>query len=324
MHDVITIGSAVKDVFLISKHFRVMKSDQFEGGYAECVPLGGKLEIEQFLESTGGGGTNAAATFANLDLETAVITRLGDDSSGKHIKSDLEERGIYTGLIKTIKKGRTGYSTLLTNPDGERTVLVFRGVSGDFGERDVPAKIPAKWLYMSSVGGDMAFVKKVLNKAKKQKIEVMYNPGSLELKHGRRAFDAIMRDLTVLNINLEEAQMLTKSKSRDINKIIKDINPKKTILLITDGPNGAYAYQEGKLLHARTTGKKGISRTGAGDAFGSAFAASLIKKKNLEEALKIATINAESVIMEHGPKNGLLKKWPSKKQLSEVKVREMR
>lgn len=323
MFDVITIGSATKDVFLISKKFTLIKSEQFSTGVGECLPLGSKVEVDEFVETTGGGGTNAAATFANLGFNTATITRIANDSSGKAVLEDLEAFGVSTKLVRVLKKGSTGYGALLTTPGGERSVLVHRGVSAGFSERDVPASAKAKWFYISSLAGDIALVKRIAQRAAKQGAHVAYNPGSLELKHGLRAIEAIRRDLTVLNMNLEEAQLLTKSKSRDVHKLCKKIADDKLILIITDGPNGAYAHHGGETWHARTTGVKGISRTGAGDAFGSGFIAGQIKGLSVADSLALATLNAESVIQKHGAKFGLLKQWPSKNQLAKIKVRNM-
>ena len=130
--DVITIGSAVRDVFLVSKEFQIIKSPRFQTGLGECVSLGSKIEVDNITLTTGGGGTNAAATFAQLGLRTAVITRIGNDEPGQAILNDLATYGVDSSLVRVIKKGATGYSTLLTTTDGERSVLVHRGVSNEF------------------------------------------------------------------------------------------------------------------------------------------------------------------------------------------------
>lgn len=92
------------------------------------------------------------------------------------------------------------------------------------------------------------------------------------------------------------------------------------IRLITDGTNGSYVWQDEQMAHAGTTGAKAISRTGAGDAFGSGFVSGLIKTENIKQAMAIGTLNAESVIQKHGAKNGLLTKWPSRLALAKIKL----
>ena len=45
MYDVTTIGSATKDVFLISKGFKLIKSNKFKTGTGECFAYGSKIEL---------------------------------------------------------------------------------------------------------------------------------------------------------------------------------------------------------------------------------------------------------------------------------------
>lgn len=322
MYDIITIGSATKDVFLVSKQFKTIRSEAFVGGVGECVSLGSKIEVDQFVETTGGGGTNTAATFAKLGFETAVVTRVGDDAAGRDILDELKARNTSTRFVKKIKKGQTGYSVLLTTDDGERSVLVHRGVSGEFSGNDFPKQAKTRWLYVSSLAGNVSLMNEISRWAKTHKVSIAYNPGSPELKRGLKAFATILRNVEVLIMNIEEAQLLTETKTRDVKKLATLIGCKSTLIL-TDGPNGAYAFSGGTRLHARTSGAKSISRTGAGDAFGSGVVAALMKKMSLEDALRIGTLNAESVVQQYGAKLGILKTWPHKKALAKIKVRKL-
>jgi sugar/nucleoside kinase (ribokinase family) len=93
--------------------------------------------------------------------------------------------------------------------------------------------------------------------------------------------------------------------------------------MITDSANGAYAFLDGTTWFARPEGIKAISKTGAGDAIGSGVVAGLIREMGIEDALKIGTLNAESVIRKHGAKNGILTKWPTTTSLKKIKVRQL-
>ena len=121
-------------------------------------------------------------------------------------------------------------------------------------------------------------------------------------------------------MNMEEAQMLSGLKTKDPKKLAAAI-PHGDILVITDGAKGAYATQGDTTWFARPTGCKALSRTGAGDAFGSGLVAALLEEMSIADALKVATLNAEAVIKEHGAKNGLLTKWPNKKEMATIKVK---
>jgi sugar/nucleoside kinase (ribokinase family) len=93
---------------------------------------------------------------------------------------------------------------------------------------------------------------------------------------------------------------------KDLLKKMYDLGPK--IVVITDGPEGAYAY-DGKdtyFIKPYPDPKPPYSRTGAGDAFASTFVSAIILGKTLEEALAWAGVNAMAVVQEVGANIGLL------------------
>ena len=56
----------------------------------------------------------------------------------------------------------------------------------------------------------------------------------------------------------------------------------------------------------KPTNVKIVETTGAGDAFASSFLCGIIRKNNVEFAMKLGMTNAESVIQHHGAKEKLL------------------
>ncbi len=321
MYDIITIGSATRDVFLISENFQIIKSPKSRTGAFECVSLGSKIDVDKMVLTTGGGATNAAATFSSLGYETATISRIGDDPPGQGITHELKESKIKTNLIKTVKGGQTAYSVLLTTPSGERTVLVFRGVSANFTPNDIPwSKLHCRWIYITSLGGNLGLVKKIVNEALRRKIKVAYNPGIGEINQGYKAFEPLLEKLTVLNMNREEASELSGKPIEDINGIMERLCCRGSILVITDGIKGSYARAGDETWFAKPSKVKAVSRTGAGDAFGSGFIASLIKDDDIPKALQVGTLNAESVILSIGAKSGILSRLPTTKTRSKIKI----
>ncbi len=316
MFDVITIGTATRDVFLASKAFLLVPLPELGGNLAECLALGSKIDIDDIHFSTGGGATNAAATFANLGFKTSIITRVGDDEPGHAILTELASLKVDTSLIKTIKHGHTAYSTLLTAPNGERTILVYRGVSADHSEADIQErKIKARLLYITSLGGNLEMIIRLTRHAKNEHLIIAWNPGHGEIKHGLRALDPILRHVTYLMLNLEEAQELTKLPDADPPELAKLLLRPNLTLLITDGVRGTHAFQGDDYWHVGTRNIKLISQTGAGDAFGSAFIAGRLQGRDMPDSLRLGTINAESVISHFGAKAGIIKSWPSAKAL---------
>lgn len=323
MHDVLTIGAATRDIFLVSDKFIAIKSKASETGAMECVSLGSKIEIQTFVATTGGGATNAAATFRSLGFKTAITCRIGDDSIGRDLLDDLKKYRIDTTYLNTIKGGQTAYSTLLTMPEGERTVLVYRGVSAKFTDADIhwSALRKSKWVYLTSLGGNFELSKKIVEFAHKHHIKIAWNPGGGELKKGIKAFQSVLNLVDVFIVNKEECELLTGEKN--LKKISGMLKTEGTVRLITDGSRGTTLIEGKRTHHIGTNGTKGISKTGAGDAFGSGFVAAFAKFHDSILAAQVGTINAESVIQHLGAKKGVITEWPREAQLKKIKVKKI-
>ncbi len=323
MFDVITIGSAVLDTFLVSDEFQIIKSDAFAGGYGECINLGDKVDVSHLAISTGGGATNSAATFSSLGLSSAAICKIGNDTSGQAILDDLHAFDVNTSLVKQVKKGQTGQSTLLTTTDGERSILVFRGVSREFKKSDiVRSQLKTRFLYISSLGGDYDVLEYILTFAQRQKIKVAWNPGNTELTGPRTKLKAALKLIDILIVNKQEAELITK-KELDHLPLLTELAAYAPTVVLTDGLRGSFVKSDDGTIHARPTGVKAVSRAGAGDAFGSGFVAGIALGHDIGIAAQIGTLNAESVIQSFGAKQGILKKIPNKKQLDTIKVRSL-
>lgn len=322
MYDIITIGAATRDVFLLSDQFTFIRSREFTTGIGECVSFGTKIDLDKAVFTTGGGATNAAAAFANLGYTTAIWCRVGNDAAGREILADLKVYKIKTALVEKISGGVTAYSTLLTAPNGERTALVLRGVSSSFSDQKIPwKKLKTHVIYLTSLGGNLSLAKKIIVNLKKERGLVVWNPGKGELQKGWKNFRPLLPMVDIFNVNREEAELLTKEK--DLKKMFKILSRPQGLTIITDGPQGAYAEAAGQIFHAATTGARSISRTGAGDSFGSGLVAGWLKYEEIKKALAVGMINAESVIQQIGAKAGLLKTWPNEKQMTKIKIKKI-
>lgn len=329
-YDVLTIGSATRDIFLVSDEFTAIRSTKSETGEMECMPLGSKIDVQKFVATTGGGATNAAATFRSLKFKTAIICRIGNDATGRDVLEDLNRYKVETKYVNQIKDGQTAYSTLLTMPQGERTVLVYRGISAKFTEADIhwSAIRKSKWIYLTSLGGNLELSKKIVEFAHKHHVKVAWNPGGGELKKGLKAFSSILPMINVFILNKEEAELMTGEKNFKKLCSVLQTSPQPSpskgegarIRLITDGSRGTTILDGLSTHHIGTSGSKGISKTGAGDAFGSGFVAALMKNRDSITAAKIGTLNAESVIQHLGAKKGVMKEWPTESKLKKIKI----
>ncbi len=292
MFDIISIGSAVLDVFLRSSKFPLDKT-----------MVGQKIEPEELFISSGGGGTNTAVGFSRLGLQTACIARFGDDLFGKFLLSDLEKESFSKKYLIEKKGDNTDYSTILVNPDGGRIILVYRGKTR-IEETIFPwqALDETKWFYIASIEGNVDLLLKVVEKAKEKGIEIVLNPGSRELKEKEKLL-SIFPKLKALILNKEEADGFGLMEGPAFAKASAG---KPEIVVITNGRQGAKLFSEEKNLFAEAFSGPVIDETGAGDAFSAGFVSGLVKGFSLEKSLKLGMANGRSVVTKLGAKPGLL------------------
>ncbi len=321
MFDVVTIGKATRDAFF-EGDFPLVLWPKVESGKAYIFPFGQKLEVKKVFFTVGGNAANASVTFARQGFKTACVARTGNDVSGEEIRRRLKEERVETKFMVSDEKLPTPYSVLLLEK-GERTILNYLGASDSFSTNDLEMKkLKANWWYVSLPGSSDKMFRKIMEFAGKNRIAIAFNPSGYHIKHRRGEILSLLKKLSFLILNEEEAAMLAgisfKNKKAVFDKLKRMING---ILAVTDGKNGV-VVSDGKFLYKAGTfkEKKLADRTGAGDAFGSGFVAGLMRRnigsqnissakpEDISYAIRLATANATSNVEKIGATEGILAK----------------
>ena len=73
-------------------------------GEGLCLALGSKIDVEDIIYTSGGGGTNVAAAFALQGLKTAYCGAIGVDLPGLEVVRDLKHFGGQkrTGMLSRL------------------------------------------------------------------------------------------------------------------------------------------------------------------------------------------------------------------------------
>lgn len=299
---ILAIGAAVQDVYLSGEVFTPHKD---HGNFVEEFRLGSKNDVDAPVFSTGGGATNAAVTFARQGLHAMYMGKIGHDVAGKAVLDDLHKDQVDTSLVGYSKIHNTGYSCLLLSPNGERTILTYRGASTHYEieNRDFH-NVKADWIYLSSMEGNFEVLETIFAYAQDHGIKIAMNPGKRELED-KETLKKLLPKLTVLSLNLDEMQMLYHGENRE--DLIRAANNDIPFVVVTDGPNGASAGDGRQIVHAGMyEDVPVIDRTGAGDAFSSGFVAMIAAGRGISEAVTFASANSTSVVATIGAKPGIL------------------
>lgn len=308
MTEIITIGSATRDCIIPDPNSKLTEKDIFESKESQCFPLGEKVELEKMSFTTGGGATNSAFTFVRQGFKTACFAKIGNDVSGREVLTDLKKEDIDTELIKR-SESPTAYSITLLTPKG-RTILVYRGAAAKLkAEEFNPARMKSDWYYITSLGGNINLLEKIIKLGTKRGVKVALNPGSKEIVQRERLQNLLSR-VEILLLNKDEALSLSSTKSLDaaFNKLNQP-----TITVVTKGKEGSELRVENTQYKAGIFPEKEFKdRTGAGDAFGSGFVSGYIKngaspnEDCLKEALRLAAANSTAIVEHLGAKKKIL------------------
>ena len=301
--DFIAIGDTVTDAFIRLEDALVDKEKNLL-----CMRFKDKIPYKDVVVVPAvGNSANAAVSAVRLGLKTAFITNIGADDWGKECKEALENERIDTQFIKAHEGQRTNYHYVLWFED-DRTILVkhekYEYALPDFGD--------PKWVYLSSLGGNSLNFHKVLEQYLQTHptIKLAFQPGTYQMKFGKEILRGIYERTDFFVCNKEEAQRILGTDERDVKELMAlmaAVGPK--LVVITDGKEGAYAREESGdmwYMPPYPDPKPPYERTGAGDAFSSAFAAFLALGLSVREAIMRAPINSMSVVQYVGAREGLL------------------
>ena len=309
-YDLVCVGDVVMDAFITLQEASVRWDKKRE--HAElCMSFGDKIPYKSLLVTPAvGNPSNVVVGAARLGLRTAIVTAVGGDHYGGEILDLYRKERVGTEFVKVNQSKPTNYHFVLTY-QAERTILIKHQ---EYEYVD-PGALDGKteWIYFSSLGEhSMPYHRKLAEYLKAHpKIRMGFNPNTYQIRFGAKKLKDIYRNTYVLFVNREEAEIVAGTRNSAIKALfakLHKLGPK--IVVITDGPKGAYASDGlGQwFMPPYPDPKPPVSRTGAGDAFSTGFFAALIYGLPVHEALRWAPIESMHVVQFFGAQAGLLTK----------------
>lgn len=307
-YDFVAIGDVVTDEFIRLKDAHVtcrIDNEQCE----LCMRFADKIPYES-VETVHavGNAANAAVSATRLGLSTAFVGDVGGDELGEKILETMSFQGVSTEFVNIHKEMVSNHHYVLQY-GAERTILVKHQPY----ERTLPEDIgEPSWIYLSSLGDNSLPFHQTLSTylTTHPSTKLAFQPGTFQIKLSAELKN-IYAQTYIFFCNKEEAKNILKAETIDIKDVlvkIADLGPK--IVVITDGPKGAHAYdsktKEMWTVPMYPDPKDPVDRTGAGDSFASTVVSALALGKPLSEALLWGPINSMSVVQEIGAQKGLL------------------
>ncbi len=360
---VFTVGGATQDIFIHYTHPEslVIKSARETRSYL-LLEKGAKITVETLSYSTGGGATNSALSFTKLGCSVTTLIKVGVGKAGQYIIDHLIDQNIDTQYIKKDFDTGTGLSYIIPSFEGDRTIFVYRGANAHLQLSDLPfdAIKDADVLYITALHGNSAHVLlPLVTFAKKHKLKVALNPGAEQLTSGFQDLEKALAYVDIFILNSDEAKKFLLSLAqqltpKDLEAKIKIPHNLKTlpdlikslvyieninfnlkdfckemfargpsIVVVTNGEEGVYVAHKKSVYFYPSLPAKIVDTVGAGDAFGSCFAAYVFGGEKIPHSLMYGILNSQSVISYEDATTGLLTRKELEKRIARIDHRKI-
>jgi ribokinase len=286
-YDLVTVGHALVDIRIVV--------DRFPAPDEEAVVLSQTW-------GAGGSAVNTAIDGSRLGLRTAVIAKIGFDSFGRIIVDELLREGVDISGLRVSSTGRTGFTIVVIDRDGNIVMYGFKGVAEELDPSEVDNEIISTARYVHIASLRLGTSLKVAEIARKASAKISWDPGRVLAKKGLKELEKMIKSVDIVLVNKVEASSTTGldiDKYRESAKILKDLGPELVVVKL--GSRGVYVFGDGVDEEVPAVKvDRVVDTTGAGDAFAAGLIAGILRGYSLRKALLYANAVAALKITKLG------------------------
>ncbi|KAA3661328.1 MAG: 1-phosphofructokinase family hexose kinase [Chloroflexi bacterium] len=240
----------------------------------------------------GGKGCNVARALKQFD-EKSVVTGWVGGTAGQLIEKKLQQEGIAADFVYTDFESRT-CTSILDNTDQTMTEIYEKG------KLVPPEKVTEMLARFRNIVG--AYTAVSLSGSLPPGVPLDFYAQLIEIAHefnvpvfldssGEALLQGVVAKPFLIKPNEKEAAILAKRKlttPSDFVAAASDISAcYETIVVLSQGKNGALAAQGGKVVHVRNPQVKAKSAVGSGDCMLAGLIVGITQGFDLIEAVKV-------------------------------------
>lgn len=263
-----------------------------------AMPVSAEKHRAQSLEIVGGGiAANAAVAVARLGGRARLVTRLGDDSTGRDIVAELESEGVDCRWARCFPGLRSSQSAILVDANGERMVINYSDPAMPDDTAWLPAELPPG---ARAVMGDTRWEKGAL-----RLFEAARTGNGFGVLDGDRAVKT-PELLSAATHIIFAAQALREMTGCDApsDGLLQLPVPDNVWLAVTDGVRGTYIRTANGVESVPAFAVQAVDTLAAGDVYHGAFALALAEGMNERRAVRFASAVAAIKCTRFGGRKG--------------------
>jgi ribokinase len=284
--------------------------------YSQCLPKKGETVTGgTFKQFMGGKGANQAVASIRSGMSTIFIAKIGKDSFGDQMLTQLQKEGINVEHIIRDDTEASGIAFIMIDENGENMISVAPGANVKLSPQEIEKNesiVKNATTIIVQMEIPIETIQKIFQIASKGKVTKILNPAPLKpIPHDLfHLIDIIIPNEgelfhlhSLLNleklISSEDQQII--QASRDISKL--GINS----VITTMGSKGSMIYQSNPETITKIPAYKvkAIDTVGAGDCFNGVLASKLAQGETLVNAVKYATAAASIAVTRKGAQESM-------------------
>ncbi len=266
----------------------------------EFPELGKEIVAQDYFMDIGGSGGIFSAVLSELGISTYIISKIGDDFSGRFLISKLKDYEVITDKLVIEKSGKTGITVNLSYKKDKYQISslnLVNSLNADevmFGSIDEIGHVHFTSYYvMNNLKSDYV---KLIGDIKSNYKNITFSLDTNddpEDKWGDEIY-RILSNIDIFFANRKEALQITKES--DIEDALDKLSKEVKTVVIKLGSQGYIAKHRDDYYKGDPLSVDFKDSTGAGDNFNAGFIYGLMNNLDIKKSLKIANIcGAKSV-----------------------------
>lgn len=326
MKSILGIGNALTDILAVLPDETLLKTYHLPKGSMQHVDMETGDKIWQALKPlgvkyvAGGSAANTITCTSIFGMPSSFIGKIGDDELGLLFKSDQEQHGVNTMLLKSEhSSGRS--MVFVSGGNAERTFAVYLGAALDLVPEDLKPDYFEGHDYFHIEGylvQNQALIRKAVELAHDAGCIISLDMASYNVVESNNAFlhDIIDRYVDIVFANETEAKAFTKLP--DPKKSLEEISTHCKIAVVKVGKDGSWVMSGDEEYQIPAWPAEPVDATGAGDTYAAGFLYGHSLGMPLKVCGEIGSIIAAKVVEVIGTKMDVNRWKEADKQISQL------
>jgi len=310
MKSILGIGNALTDILAVLPDDTLLSTYHLPKGSMQHVDMETGDKIWSVLKPlgvkyvAGGSAANTITCTAIMGMPSSFIGKVGDDELGHLFKSDQEQYGVKSLLLKSDKSsGRS--MVFVSGGNSERTFAVYLGAALDLVPEDLKPEYFHGYDYFHIEGylvQNQALIRRAVELAHDAGCIISLDMASYNVVESNNVFlhDIVEKYVDIVFANETESKAFTKLD--DPRKALDEIAGLCRIAVVKVGKDGSWVKSGDEVHYIPVWPADTIDATGAGDTYAAGFLYGHSLGLSLEICGNIGSIIAAKVVEVIGTK----------------------